>query len=216
MKKIVLTLILGIIVILVVLWYIISNPDKYQEIYYKTTLGYLGYYINNRNHNKKLYNTYYLNDINIIKPVVIKLCSNEKPRIYIIPDTLVHEYLLDSVNFSTRTNVYECWKEYLANNQCFSLFNWRKVHCGFNSLFYDDEYFSVAFKLKQKIGDLEVYDFIFPPEGFIYVLSQEPIQKFYEDNIITINFHKDYKPYIIPYFSKKDQRSYYNYVMDKV
>lgn len=87
-----------------------------------------------------------------------------------------------------------------------------KVPRSLEGIYCDDYWFNFTFKYRQTVGNLEIYDFIIAPEGFIALLHQQPIEKFYDDNIVTVEWNKIYKPYVKPYFSVRKFKKYFNII----
>lgn len=211
MRKIVIA-IASILVICIAVWYI--QIHKY-DIYFYSPIGYIDYsFRNNKLTSSGSYNTFYLNTFSIEKPVIGKFSNRPWRQTYVFSESVIDDYLKDSVNFIKRNDVYECGTDIVDGNEKYEIFNWSKVSRSLGGIYYDDYWFNLTFKYRKKIGNLEIYDFIIAPKGFIFFLHQQSIQEFYGDNIVTVGWDKIYKPYVKPYFSLRGFNKYFNIIME--
>lgn len=190
-------------------------PDKQWThwFYMNTVIGYI--YDKSFDENQGFYNIYYLDDFEINKPVVARFSNWDNGKVYVFSEDIASEYLKDTANFILREDVYEYYRDTDPEKRRYTVKNWKYSWSCLPMPNYEEKY-DATFKFRTKIGELEIYDFLIKPKGFVCVLAQTPIEEWWDDVGAVIGYEKPFLPYVRPYFSYKNHEKYYNIVMDKL
>lgn len=126
MKKFIIALV-SILMVFAAVWYLlILKFDKY-DIYFYSPIGYVDYNLRHKEFiSSGFYNTYYLNTFSIEKPVIGKFCNRPWRQTYVFSESVINEYLKDSVNFIKRDDVYEYGTDLVDGIERYEMFNWSK------------------------------------------------------------------------------------------